>query len=280
MTIVVHDMERLQEALADIAVTGKRIALVPTMGALHAGHMSLIEVARSYADAVVLYIFVNPKQFGPNEDFAKYPRTLDDDVQMASAAEVDIVYAPTPEDVYHPGFSTNVSAGEMATLLCGKSRPGHFDGVATVLTKMFMRILPHVAVFGEKDYQQLCVIRKFVDDLDIPVEIIGAPTCREADGLAMSSRNRYLSKEERTMAPKLYEILKTVGTTILSESLPISAALEQGRAALAAAGFKLDYLELCDAYSLIPAQTLDYSTRLLVAVWLGNTRLIDNVAVE
>jgi pantoate--beta-alanine ligase len=280
LTKLVHDTESLQEALAELAVAGKRIALVPTMGALHAGHVSLVELAKEHADEVIVYVFVNPKQFGPNEDYGKYPRTLDADVKMASAAGVAIVYAPSPADVYPAGFSTSVSVGPLSTILDGKSRPGHFDGVATVLAKMFMRMLPHVAVFGEKDYQQLCVIRRFVEDLDFPIEIVGAPTMREADGLAMSSRNVYLSKEERAIAPKLNEVLRSVGQAIASRSAPVKSLLDQGVVALSKAGFKVDYLELCDEDTLEPVEIFDASTRLLAAAWLGNTRLIDNIAVE
>jgi pantoate--beta-alanine ligase len=280
VTITAKDTESLQEALAALVQAGKTVALVPTMGALHTGHLSLIELAKQKADAVVLSIFVNPKQFGPNEDFAKYPRTLEADVTMAHECGVDVVYAPSVEDLYPQGFSTSISVGKMATILCGKTRPGHFDGVATVLTKLFLRILPHVAVFGEKDYQQLSIIRRLAEDLDLPVEILAASTFRESSGLAMSSRNRYLSADERALAPKIYEVLKSVAAVIVAGKTPVKTALEQGVMTLGKAGFMVDYLELRDTDTLGVVDTIDEPARLLVAAWLGNTRLIDNIEVE
>lgn len=277
---LVHDLESLQIALAELMRDGHRIALVPTMGALHAGHLALVRHAATLADKVVVSIFVNPKQFGPNEDFARYPRTLDADVELLSRNEnVAIVYAPDAEDLYPEGFSTTVSVGKLGTVLCGASRPGHFDGVATVVSKLLLRILPHVAVFGEKDYQQLCVIRRVVSDLDIGVDIEGMETVREADGLAMSSRNRYLSEPERTLAPMLYEVLTELRDA-MGYGASIQAALRQGVAKLSKAGFSVEYLELCDAETLEPIDSIEQSARLLVAARLGNTRLIDNVAVE
>ncbi|NBO19924.1 MAG: pantoate--beta-alanine ligase, partial [Proteobacteria bacterium] len=198
---ICHDMESLQENLASLALEGQRIALVPTMGALHEGHLALVRQAQDLADAVVVSIFVNPKQFGPKEDFGKYPRTLEADVEKLNKEGVQLVYAPDVADLYPEGFSTSVSVGELGTILCGKFRPGHFDGVATVVAKLLLRMLPHVAVFGEKDFQQLCVINRMVSDLDIAVEIVGVETMREPDGLALSSRNAYLSAEERKTAP-------------------------------------------------------------------------------
>ncbi|MDE3016880.1 MAG: pantoate--beta-alanine ligase [Pseudomonadota bacterium] len=276
---IAHDMESLQKALTGPAMAGKRIALVPTMGALHDGHMALINHAKETADEVVLTIFVNPKQFSANEDFSKYPRMLKSDINKLDKAGVAIVYTPPLEDVYPDGYTTTVSVGALGDILCGKTRPGHFNGVATVVTKLLLRVLPHVAVFGEKDYQQLCVIRRIVTDLDISVDIIGLPTVREADGLAMSSRNAYLSTEERKIAPGLYEVLSSVGNTILSGGVGIKSALDQGAAALVMAGFKVDYLELHDAETLAMADNLDNPARLLAAAWLGNTRLIDNIAI-
>jgi len=276
---VVKDVGSLQEALVPLAQAGKRIALVPTMGALHEGHLALIRRAKEVADEVVLYIFVNPKQFAINEDFHKYARMLEDDIKKADEAGVAIVYAPSVEDVYPEGFSTTVSVGELGKILEGRTRPGHFDGVATVLTKMFMRVLPHVAVFGEKDYQQLCVVCRFVSDLDLPIEVIGMPTVREADGLAMSSRNMYLSVEERKIAPKMYEVLNNVGKAITGGA-SIKSALDQGAAALGKAGFKVDYLELRDAETLEAMDRFAAPARLLAAAWLGSTRLIDNIELE
>ena len=279
LTKIARTMESLQEALAELALAGKTVALVPTMGALHAGHIHLVEQAKEHADAVVLYIFVNPKQFGANEDFSSYPRTLDSDVKKAEEAGVAIVYAPPPEDVYPAGFSTSVSVGALGTVLEGATRPGHFDGVATVLAKMFMRVLPHVAVFGEKDYQQLCVIRRFAADHDFPIEIVGVPTVREADGLAMSSRNVYLSAQERSVAPKLHEVLQSIADVIASRAIAAQPVLEQGIASLTKAGFVVDYLELRDADTLERVDNAQAPARLLVAARLGTTRLIDNIAV-
>ena len=276
---IARDMESLQAALLPLAQAGRRTALVPTMGALHAGHMSLVAQAGEAADEVILSIFVNPAQFGPDEDFSRYPRMLEEDIEKARTAGAAIVYAPPVEDIYPPGFSTRVSAGDLGTVLEGQFRPGHFDGVATVVVKLLLRILPHVAVFGEKDYQQLCVIRRAADDLDIPVEIIGAPTVREADGLAMSSRNAYLTAEERAVAPKLYDVLGNVGHALAMNGVKPKAALDQGVAALARAGFRVDYMELRDADTLEAVDSLASPARLLVAAWLGSTRLIDNIAV-
>lgn len=271
--------EELHQALYERASRGGKIALVPTMGALHAGHLSLVELAKTHAQHVVMSIFVNPTQFGPNEDFDKYPRTWEADVALAEKAGVDIIYAPDAADMYGEGIATVITVGDIAGELCGKTRPGHFNGVATVVAKLLLRVLPHVAIFGEKDYQQLCVIRQVVDDLDIPVEIIGAPTMREPDGLAMSSRNRYLSEEERRNAPKLYEILRLLAQRIASGQ-EIEKTLAEGGSLLKYAGFKMDYLTLCDAETLAPQASYTAPARLLAAGFLGTTRLIDNVAVE
>ena len=275
---VTRDMESYQEALAELALDGKSIALVPTMGALHAGHISLMQQAAQLADAVVATIFVNPKQFVPNEDFANYPRTMEADLQKLDEAGVAIVYTPQADDLYPEGFSTKVSAGEIGNILEGKSRPGFFDGVATVVTKLLLRTLPHVALFGEKDYQQLCVIRRIANDLDIGVEIVGGATVRETDGLAMSSRNAYLTQDERRTAPKLHETLQQTGNAIAS-GISIQSALNQGIAALTKAGFKPDYLELRDTDTLDAMERYEPPARLLVAAWLGNTRLIDNIEI-
>ncbi len=269
----------LQKAIYARAAEGARIALVPTMGALHAGHVSLVELARSHADCVVMSIFVNPTQFGPNEDFDKYPRDLAADIKVAEQAGVDILYAPDAVDMYGEGIATKIDVGDIANELCGKTRPGHFNGVATVVTKLLLRALPNVAVFGEKDYQQLCVIRQVVDDLDIPVEILGAPTLRETDGLAMSSRNRYLSADERKNAAKLYEILRLLAQR-LANGHDVEKTLAEGQSLLKYAGFRMDYLTLCDANTLTPLPIFEAPARLLAAGFLGTTRLIDNVAVE
>lgn len=277
---VVRDMDSLQKQLLALAKQNKRVALVPTMGALHAGHMALVAEAQKHADAVIVSIFVNPMQFGQNEDFDKYPRMLEADVKKIDEAGGALVYAPSAEDIYPPGFITTVSVGELGNILCGASRPGHFDGVATVVTKLLVRMLPHVAVFGEKDYQQLCVIRRLAYDLDIPVEIVGLPTVREADGLAMSSRNAYLSPEERKLAPKLHFSLVQTAGRIVHGNTPVSEALKDGIALLTTLGFKVDYLELREAGTLRAMDTFDAPARLLCAGWLGKTRLIDNISME
>ncbi len=275
---IAQDVTTLQKMLIAASAQGKRIALVPTMGALHAGHASLIEAARQYGDMVVVSIFVNPTQFGKNEDFSKYPRMLDADVQKVAAAGGAIIYAPTEQDMYPQGFSTRINVGHLGQILDGAHRPGHFEGVATVVAKLLLRILPAAALFGEKDYQQLCVIRKVVMDMDIPINIVGMPTIREADGLAMSSRNMYLSKEERAIAPRIYETLLKIADGI-SQGKDVKPALAEGINALQAAGFKVDYLELRRAHTLEPMETLSGEGRLLVATWLGNTRLIDNIGI-
>jgi pantoate--beta-alanine ligase len=274
-----RDMESLQEALSGIAMDGQRVALVPTMGALHTGHQALIRQARELADAVVVSIFVNPKQFGPNEDFSKYPRMLEEDIKKAGEAGATVIYAPDASDLYPEDYSTSISVGALGQILCGKFRPGHFDGVATVVAKLLLRVLPHVAVFGEKDFQQLCVIQRMANDLDIGVEIAGVETVREPDGLALSSRNAYLTADERSRAPLLYKILHSTAKKITT-CLSVRTALDQGLAELAQAGFKPDYLELRDEYTLADMPNFNAPARLLTAAWLGNTRLIDNIAVE
>ena len=275
---IAKNAAELQQAIYERAVGGAKVALVPTMGALHPGHLSLVALAREQAGCVVMSIFVNPTQFGPNEDFDKYPRTLQADLELAEAAGVDIVYTPDVADMYGEGIATRIEVGDIANDFCGKSRPGHFAGVATVVTKLLMRAMPNVAIFGEKDYQQLTIIRQVVDDLDMPVEILGAPTMREADGLAMSSRNRYLSEEERKAAPKLYEILRLLGQRIAGGA-EVEKTLTEGLSLLKYAGFTMDYLTLADAQTL-EVQTVDEApARLLAAGHLGATRLIDNVEV-
>lgn len=259
---------------------GERIALVPTMGALHAGHISLIGNAKTRADRIVTSIFVNPTQFGADEDLDKYPRQERDDADKLASASVDLLFAPTAGEMYPAGFSTTVSVAGVSEGLCGGHRPGHFNGVATVVSKLFLQCLPDVAVFGEKDYQQLQVIKRFARDLDFPVEIVGAPTVREADGLALSSRNAYLTPEQRAIAAHLPQILNGTAETLASRQVPVDLAIQQGVAALKSAGFnQVEYLELRDAETLEPLSSLDRPGRLLVAAQLGTTRLIDNIAL-
>ncbi len=276
---ITHTAEECQQAVYEAAKAGKRIALVPTMGALHAGHASLVAEAKKHADCVVMTIFVNPTQFAPSEDFAQYPRTLEADIATARAAGVDILYVPDVADMYPNGAETIITVGSIGTILCGKTRTGHFSGVATVVVKLLNRVMPHVAIFGEKDFQQLAVIKQVVDDLDMPMDILGAPTLREVDGLAMSSRNRYLSEDERKSAPKLYETLRLLSQRLLSGQ-EVQKTLVEGRSLLKYAGFEMDYLELCDSDSLQPLDSLQQPARLIAAGKLGTTRLIDNIAVE
>jgi len=258
---------------------GRRVGFVPTMGALHAGHLALVSEARRRSSFVVCSIFVNPTQFGPNEDLARYPRDEAGDLAKARTCGVDLAFCPEAAAMYPPGAQTFIEVRELQRPMCGASRPGHFAGVATVVAKLFHATLPHVAVFGEKDYQQLAVVRQMVRDLDLPLKIVGAETVREADGLAMSSRNAYLSAEERRIAPLLHRAIADVARAAAGRA-DVAAAVEGGKAALAAAGFKVDYLEVRDAETLRPAAPdAGRPLRVLVAAWLGKTRLIDNVAV-
>lgn len=278
---VARGLAGLNEVLASWRARGESVALTPTMGALHAGHASLVALARARARRVVMSIFVNPAQFAQGEDFGAYPRTLAADVAAFARAGGDLVYAPPVEDVYPDGFSTSVSLGGPALAgLEDRFRPTHFSGVATVVAKLFARCRPDVAVFGEKDWQQLQVVSRMTRDLDLGVEIVAAPTLREADGLAMSSRNVYLSVDERARAPAIHRLLSDCAAAIRARTRPAQAA-EEARARLAAAGFDVDYLEARHAESLAPVEdAADGPIRLLVAARLGRTRLIDNIAVD
>ncbi|MCT2557980.1 pantoate--beta-alanine ligase [Tsuneonella sp. YG55] len=277
-------LEVLRSAVDALRQGGKRLALVPTMGALHEGHLALVREARKHADAVAASIFVNPKQFGPNEDLDAYPRTFAEDCRLLEAEGVELVWAPGVAAMYPDGFATNVSVAGVSEGLCGAARPGHFDGVATVVLKLFNQVRPDVAVFGEKDWQQLAVIRRMARDLDLSAPhvdaIVGVPTVREGDGLALSSRNRYLSPEGRARAAALPQAMREGIDALLAGSAvaPTLAAIE---AHLLQAGFdSIDYVSLVDATSLEPAETLgDAPARLLVAARIGGTRLIDNMGV-
>jgi pantoate--beta-alanine ligase len=278
---VVKTVKALREALADWKKRKADIALVPTMGALHTGHISLVALAKKSAKKVVVSIFVNPTQFGPNEDFTRYPRTIEADLDKLAEAGADLVYMPDVKEMYPDGFATMLKpAGPAAVGLDDKFRPGHFDGVATVVAKLFTAVMPDIAIFGEKDYQQLQVIKTMARDLHLPLKIVGAPIVREKDGLALSSRNVYLSPSERAAAPVLYQVLRESAKAI-SSGEPIEAVLSRGRAKIMAAGFKLDYLEARDAATLakLDEQQRKPKVRLLVAAKIGKTRLIDNLAV-
>jgi len=276
---VVRNVTALRAALAPWRRKGERIALVPTMGALHEGHLALIRAAGRRADRVVASIFVNPAQFGPKEDFARYPRTWQADLGKLAAEKVDLVFAPAVKDMYPEGFATRILLQGPARGLETDFRPHFLAGVATVVAKLLIDALPDFALFGEKDYQQLQVVKRMTADLDLPVKIIGIPTVREKDGLALSSRNAYLSPAERRAAPTLYRVLNETAASI-RKGAPIGPTLDRGRRTIKAAGFKLDYLEARHAATLDPVTSRkDGPIRLLVAARIGGTRLIDNIGV-
>jgi len=261
---------------------GERIAFVPTMGNLHAGHISLMELARAGHDRFIASIFVNPMQFGPNEDFAHYPRTPDRDAQMLRAAGCDVMFMPDVAEMYGEGATapTRVDVPELTTTLCGAFRPGHFEGVATVVAKLFNIVLPDTAVFGEKDFQQLAVIRHMAADLCFPVAVVGAPTVREADGLAMSSRNQYLTGAERRVAPQIHRALLAATAAIRAGAEEVAAIESAGAASLAAYGMQVDYFALRRRVDLTRPEAGDRELVVLAAARLGKARLIDNLQVD
>ncbi len=284
---IIRDLSTLYDAMDAFRAAGERIALVPTMGALHDGHMSLVREGRTRADRVVVSIFVNPTQFGPNEDFDAYPRTEEADVALLEAEGVAILWAPGVGQMYPAGFATGVRVAGISEVLDGAARPGHFDGVATVVSKLLGQIRPDVALFGEKDYQQLAVIRRLVIDLNLRAEIVGVPTARAEDGLALSSRNAYLSAEERAAALALPRALNDAAQAIRN-GVVVADALATAKTAIIDAGFSsIDYFTLCDTTTLWPLESLDRPGRLLAAARIGlarddgfTTRLIDNIAVN
>lgn len=280
MVARVSELAELRRQIGLWRSDGLRIGFVPTMGYLHEGHLALVRRAMELADRVVVSIFVNPTQFGPREDFDRYPRDEEGDLAKLQAVGAHLAYLPTPATMYAPDHATWVTVERLSEGLCSVTRPHFFRGVATVVAKLFNRVQPDVAVFGEKDYQQLLVVRRMVADLDMPVEIVGHPTVREPDGLAMSSRNAYLSPEERRIAPRLYRIL-TDTVARLTAGRRVADALAEAERELRAAGFSaIDYIELRDAATLQPlTQLTERPARLLAAVYLGKTRLIDNVPV-
>jgi pantoate--beta-alanine ligase len=257
----------------------QRVVFVPTMGNLHAGHMSLIQAAREHGERFVASIFVNPMQFGPNEDFAHYPRTPSQDAKMLQEAGCDLMFSPEVGEIYPNGASnaTRIEVPGISRILCGEFRPGHFEGVATVVAKLFHIVDPDVAIFGEKDFQQLTVIRRMVADLCLRVEIVGAPTVRESDGLAMSSRNQYLSPEERKLSPSIYRQLQQAVEALKSGVRDFARIEGTGRAALDGAGFRTDYFSVRDARTLAPASPDTRHFVVLTAARLGKARLIDNL---
>lgn len=280
---ILSDISELRTTLRQLRSSSERptprsIAFVPTMGALHAGHRSLVQAARKRCDIVVVSIFVNPTQFGPNEDFSRYPRTLEQDCRMLEAEGVDVVFTPTTEAMYPPGASTFVDVEGVSDRLDGASRPGHFRGVATVVAKLFHIVQPDLALFGQKDAAQVAVLRKMVRDLDFPLEIILCPTVREPDGLAMSSRNRYLSAEERRQALTLFRALRSAEILVARGELHASALLQTMLATLQQEpAIRVDYIAVVDPETLLPIDDVNNGGLLAVAAYVGNTRLIDNV---
>jgi pantoate--beta-alanine ligase len=258
----------------------ERVGLVPTMGALHQGHLALVRAARGECDRLVASIFVNPKQFAPTEDLGSYPRREAADLAMLQSADVDLVFIPVVSEIYPPDFATTVRVAGLTEGLCGAHRGGHFDGVATVVTKLLIQSLPDIAYFGEKDYQQLTVVRRLARDLDIPARITGVPTVREADGLALSSRNAYLSPEERAIAPELARALCNASIALARDPTAVAREIARASAALAGAGFVVEYVEVREADTLMPVTTAIIApSRIFAAGHLGRTRLIDNMPI-
>jgi len=274
IVLTVRTIAELRAAIAAFRTEGARVALVPTMGALHAGHMALVEAAKRPGTKVVASIFVNPKQFGANEDLGRYPRKELADTRMLAEAGCDLLWMPPVEMIYPEGFATNVSVAGISEGLDGAARPGHFDGVATIVAKLFNQVAPDIAYFGEKDFQQLAVIRRLVVDLDFDLEIAGVPTQRDDDGLALSSRNVYLDDAQRAKAVTL-----PVAAKAIEKGGDPEAALATARDALTAAGFDVDYITLVDAETLAEQPEPTRERRLLAAARMGSTRLIDNIAV-
>ena len=278
----VKTVRELRAAIAGARSKGKRIALVPTMGNLHSGHVALVEKAKQRADFVVTSIFVNPLQFGPSEDLSKYPRSLAADQEKLIEVDCDLLFAPELEEIYPDGMQgqTTVHVPVASEGLCGASRPGHFDGVATVVSKLFNMVQPDLAIFGQKDFQQLAVIRTLVRDLNMPIQIIGEPTVRADDGLALSSRNGYLNAEQRAAAPVLYRTLREMAAAIQAGERDYAKLIHAAQAQHSAAGFRPDYLEVREANGMRPATADDQHLVILLAAFIGSTRLIDNLAFE
>ncbi|AKF44417.1 pantoate--beta-alanine ligase [Pseudomonas fragariae (ex Marin et al. 2024)] len=275
----VKTVQDLRAAVARARSEGKRIALTPTMGNLHSGHAALVTKAAQRADFVVATIFVNPLQFGPNEDLATYPRTLAADQEKLLQAGCNLLFTPSVEEMYPHGMAdqTLVSVPHLSQGLCGASRPGHFEGVATVVSKLFNMVQPDLAIFGEKDFQQLAVIRAMVRDLNMPIQIIGEPTVRADDGLALSSRNGYLNDAQRAAAPALYQAIRQIADAIKAGEQDFDALLASKKQQLEAAGFRIDYLEIRDATSLRATTANNRDLVILAAAFMGKTRLIDNL---
>ena len=280
MTKKIKTIVDLRDELTETRKLKKKISLVPTMGNIHEGHLSLIKNAQKQSDYVVVSIFVNPTQFVAGEDFNEYPRTLDSDIELISKLNVNLVFIPEAIELYpmNNKISTEVSIPELESIYCGKHRPGHFRGVAMIVSKLFNIVQPDIAIFGEKDYQQLLIIRSLVKNLFLPIEIISLPTVREASGLAMSSRNNYLTEPERQKAPMLYECIKTTVNLIINGAKDYEKLEREAKLFLEKAGFKIEYYNICDSETLGPVQ--GKILVVLAAVWLGKTRLIDNATAH
>ena len=279
LPVICRSVSEIRALVDEWKARGARVGVVPTMGALHEGHLSLARRARAECDQVVVTIFVNPKQFNNAQDLEKYPRTEDADAALLAGVPVDAIFAPLPDEVYPPGFATTVSVAGVAEPLEGAMRPGHFDGVATVVTKLFGMTRADRAYFGQKDWQQLQVVQRLVADLNLPVEIVACETLREADGLAMSSRNARLSAKARAVAPALLAAMQQAAQSIRAGHAP-GQALDAARQQVLAAGFeRVEYIELRDPQSLLPADDPTRPLRMLAAAWLDGVRLIDNIAV-
>jgi pantoate--beta-alanine ligase len=277
---IVSSLTPLRQQIKQWRQQGFTIGFVPTMGSLHAGHLSLVDKAQQNADKVIVSIFVNPLQFNDQTDLKAYPRPLEADIAQLTETDCDIVFVPEASTVYPEGMTkqSKITVPEIGDRLCGAYRPGHFDGVATVVTKLFNMVMPDVAVFGEKDYQQLLLIKKLVHDLNMPVEVIGAETYREASGLAMSSRNQYLSATEQAVAAEIAQSLLAINHQLKNEQGSFAEVCEQAKQAIEQKGFEVDYIEVCREADLMPAQPGDKALRILIAAQLGRARLIDNMA--
>lgn len=276
----ITNIKNLRANIKSWRQAGLSIAFIPTMGNLHAGHLELIKAAKYKADKVVVSIFVNPTQFGEHEDFDAYPRTEQQDAQQLAGLEVDLLFLPSIAEIYHQDAKTRVLVNDISQRHCGASRTGHFDGVATVVCKLFNLVQPDMAFFGEKDFQQLAIIRLMVRDLNMPIKIDGLATVREGDGLAMSSRNGYLTPEQRLIAPKLYQALESAKKAVLSQQQNHAAVEQQRQQFLESSGFEVDYFSICNRNDLTPAKPEDKELVILAAAKLGQPRLIDNICVD
>lgn len=279
--LIIETLPLLRQQIRRFRLEGKRIALVPTMGNLHDGHLTLVEQAKARADIVIVSIFVNPMQFERADDLARYPRTLQDDCEKLNRHKVDLVFTPAPADIYPQGMDTQttVDVPVISTILEGASRPGHFRGVSTIVSKLFNLVQPDIACFGEKDYQQLALIRKMVADMGYDIEIIGVPTVRTKEGLALSSRNGYLTADERKQAPGLSQVMNTVAQQLLDGQRDLALLVQQANQTLEQKGFRPDALDICDAGTLQPLTETSQRAVILIAAWLGKARLIDNQVV-